>query len=165
MKKYVRNPLTNRYIEVGKYKYRRLIKGGVIKPYVDDANKKYEINTDEYIKFLKYKKDTKNDLGKSKNKNKINLKKNDEKIEQKNNINLNIEHDNYQYKDKKEEVYQYNNKEEKDQEKEHVEKTVEKLVEKPVEKDLEVLNFDDELEKLIALEMMCPSTDSESEED
>ena len=68
----------------------------------------------------------------------------------------------------KEEVeYQYNNKEEKLEEKQE-EKPVEKQEEKQEEKkpvDLEETNFDDELQRLITLELACPSTDSESESD
>ena len=159
MKKYALNPLTNRFVEVGKYKYKRLIKSGVIKPYVDNPNKEYTISTDEYIKFLKYKRDNDLGLGNSKNKSKINLKKNDEKIEQKSDINLIEKEKTYQYNGKKEneeDIYQYNNKEEKEEE-----KTLEKTLEKPV--DLEESNFDEELQKLISLELECPSTDSDEE--
>lgn len=175
MKKYVKNPLTNRFVEVDKYLYKRLVKGGVIEPYVDNKDKKYTISTDEYIAFLKYKKDKNNNLGKSKKKSDIKVKKNDEKLEKKNNKNLK-ENQDYQYNDNDDEGqiinteinetqdYQYNDNNDEGQ---IINTEInEKPVEKPLEnqQDLDETNFDVELQKLITLELACPSTDSESEE-
>lgn len=164
MKKYVKNPLTNRFVEVGKYKYNRLIKGGVIEPYVDNTDKKYTISTDEYIAFLKFKKDKNNNLGKSKKKSDIKVKKNDEKLEKKKEKNLKNEEQIINTEINETQDYQYNNNDEEQQNinTEIKEKPVEKQEEKPL--DLDETNFDVELQKLITLELACPSTDSESEE-
>ena len=166
MKKYILNPLTNRYIEVGKYKYRRLIKGGVIEPYEDNKNKRYSVSTDEYIEYLKFKKDKNNNLGKTKNKSKIKVKKNDEKLELKSDINLNNEEQIINTEIKEEEVYQYNNKEEKPEEKPEEKQKPEQKPEEKKPIDLDETNFENELQKLITLELACPSTsESENESD